>query len=866
MLFVVFGFAGDAFSRVGSSSGSGGTTGILDIGDKEKAAESAKNAKEAALKDVETIKKLNNSTQGAIANIIGWILFYIASFLSSLVSLFIQAMVLVAEYNDFLHTRVVENGWEIVRDVANNFFIVILLVIAVGTILRIPNYNRQLLPKLLIMAILINFSKMFTGIFIDFAQIIMLFFVDAIKGVGNQGNILLYALGLDQLYRINPSNYKLTDNVPFIEDGDVIKTMFFAIILSVVAVVVIAMITIILVYRIVMLWFLVILSPLAYILTTFPKGQQYAGMWWGELSKNLVMGPVMMFFLYLSFFSGSINPQNASVALPEGGGLAKIDIPESVNPDGTPANPLNVSGNQTVSLGLSEKQSAVGMFDFLIIIGLMVGSLIAGQKIGGAGASWAGKGVSTLSKMGKKVPAGLALGAGRGAARTTAAIPGARRVPIVGKRIGQAADKRRVQLADTKAKAEQERITTRGKALKVDDMNEEQLRKMANGGDKYARIAATQAMMKQGMFKDSDVGNKKAENVRLINNARNALPPELSSTFDENIKKYNPGLAHETVYKNKDGSFKADSFASDVKTGKVKAHEMMGSLSATQIGEVSKALKAKKHGDIGTFLNKNVKEKDLAEMNKGLTTSSRDAIWKNINKDSWERDTAGDLTENGKKDRDKFNKMTGFNYIDQTYDKSKKAEVDNMGEFVSKNMTEIGKNMNNITEQFVEDFGHAIDPSKFKDQAPEIKEKLSKNFEAVINKVTEGDIAGGNKDKYKKLFKNSLKSGATLNENLVDDRVDGSGKSINKERRTMLQSIMSTASAKDASGMKGLSKSKALTEIAASEMDINVVRGLSVSEQGGIAASKIAREVRRQAARTGATASQLDRADKLKDV
>jgi hypothetical protein len=189
-----------------------------------------------------------------------------------------------------------------------------------------------------------------------------------------------------------------------------------------------------------------------------------------------------------------------------------------------------------------------------------------------------------------------------------------------------------------------------------------------------------------------------------------------------------------------------------------------------------------------------------------------------------------------------------------------------MGEFVSKNMTEIGKNMNNITEQFVEDFGHAIDPSKFKDQAPEIKEKLSKNFEAVINKVTEGDIAGGNKDKYKKLFKNSLKSGATLNENLVDDRVDGSGKSINKERRTMLQSIMSTASAKDASGMKGLSKSKALTEIAASEMDINVVRGLSVSEQGGIAASKIAREVRRQAARTGATASQLDRADKLKDV
>jgi hypothetical protein len=50
------------------------------------------------------------------------------------------------------------NGWVITRDIANMFFIVILLVIAFATILQIEQYNyKKWLPKLILMAILINF-------------------------------------------------------------------------------------------------------------------------------------------------------------------------------------------------------------------------------------------------------------------------------------------------------------------------------------------------------------------------------------------------------------------------------------------------------------------------------------------------------------------------------------------------------------------------------------------------------------------------------------------------------------------------------------------------------------------------------------
>ncbi|MBU3924418.1 hypothetical protein KJ854_00600, partial [Patescibacteria group bacterium] len=65
-------------------------------------------------------------------------------------------------------------GWTIFRDIANLFFILILLFIALGTIVRSQSYNlKNLLPKLIIAVFLINFSNVIAGAIIDFGNIFM---------------------------------------------------------------------------------------------------------------------------------------------------------------------------------------------------------------------------------------------------------------------------------------------------------------------------------------------------------------------------------------------------------------------------------------------------------------------------------------------------------------------------------------------------------------------------------------------------------------------------------------------------------------------------------------------------------------------
>ena len=73
-------------------------------------------------------------------------------------------------------------GWVITRDIVNMFFILALVIIAFATILRIETYGiKALLPKLIIMALLINFSYLACGIIIDATHITANSFINEIK-------------------------------------------------------------------------------------------------------------------------------------------------------------------------------------------------------------------------------------------------------------------------------------------------------------------------------------------------------------------------------------------------------------------------------------------------------------------------------------------------------------------------------------------------------------------------------------------------------------------------------------------------------------------------------------------------------------
>ena len=107
-----------------------------------------------------------------VAELLSWIVEGVIWALGQLLTLMMWVLITIAQYNDFIKSQPIIFGWVIVRDVCNMFFILILLIIAFGTILHIPQYNfKTLLPKLIIMAVLINFSKLICGFLIDFAQV-----------------------------------------------------------------------------------------------------------------------------------------------------------------------------------------------------------------------------------------------------------------------------------------------------------------------------------------------------------------------------------------------------------------------------------------------------------------------------------------------------------------------------------------------------------------------------------------------------------------------------------------------------------------------------------------------------------------------
>ena len=221
----------------------------------------------------------------------------IISGLGMILSLVVQVLISVAQYSDFINAPAIQNGWKIVRDVCNMFFVLILLVIAFATILKIERYNyKQWLPKLILMAVLINFSKTICGLLIDFTQVIMLTFVNSFKDVGG-GNIIS-TLGLTDIMTLAKDSSGTTPTFLDVTGGYMIGLIYLLISL-VVIVTMLAM----LVVRIVMIWIYVVLSPMAYLFSAFPDGKAYASQWWSEFTKNLIVGPVLAFFIWLSFAS-----------------------------------------------------------------------------------------------------------------------------------------------------------------------------------------------------------------------------------------------------------------------------------------------------------------------------------------------------------------------------------------------------------------------------------------------------------------------------------------------------------------------------------------------------------------------------------
>jgi len=309
---------------------------------------------------------------GWIATIVSSVFFWIASLFIRLAIFILSFIIEIAGYNGFIDARAVNYGWVMVRDLANMFFVVILLLIAFGTILGIEQYEwKKMLVKLVFAAILVNFSRIICALIIDVAQVIMITFVNAIAATA--GGNFINAFGLEKVLQISRlEGAELTD-------GEVMIASVAAVGFSVSAMAVMAVFLVILLGRMITLWVAIIFSPLAFVFNVIPQTQKYASQWWSEFNNNVIVGPVVVFFLWLSFVTvggGDIHTEvSQSSSSP-----SKLPTSEGETFEGGD----NVGGE---SAGLSRAMHWNQMANFAIALGiLLVGAKVAGQ-LGATGSS-----------------------------------------------------------------------------------------------------------------------------------------------------------------------------------------------------------------------------------------------------------------------------------------------------------------------------------------------------------------------------------------------------------------------------------------------------------------------------------------------
>lgn len=187
---------------------------------------------------------------------------------------------------------VVDLGWRAMRDIATMFFILILTIVGIFTILQglDSKYGVRLLPRAFVMFILVHFSKVFVGFFADVSNIVMNFFLRPLadKSLGMYifhkilGGELFASGGFLGLAGVFSAGRQMTSIV-----NDILAIIFMFI-----TAFVFFTIAFLFVFRTVAFWILTILSPIAFAASVFPwkYTQDLWGKWLNQLMQWSMVG------------------------------------------------------------------------------------------------------------------------------------------------------------------------------------------------------------------------------------------------------------------------------------------------------------------------------------------------------------------------------------------------------------------------------------------------------------------------------------------------------------------------------------------------------------------------------------------------
>ncbi len=374
------------------------------------------------------------TTGASLTAYVGAGLIYIGGFLGGIASklLDISMLAFVAQFNSFIYTPMasaISTVWTAFRDLGNIVIIGALVFIAISMILGLQSFgSRKLVARVLIIAVLINFSLLFTRIIFSGSNFVAAQFycamarnlstasacngatsvsfsdmLTAANGRDGVGGQLMNRMGISKAIDSGAAKELVEKTVTDAGGGlaghaTAITFAMLVMILMIVAAGVFAAMSYLLLVRTLLFFFLVATSALAFAAYLIPQGEEYWKIWWKSLLKNSIFAPFLMLMLWATFVF--------SKALVEGlGGSA--NIAELFT------KPLEGSGY-------------LGLLIFALIIGMLIASFLFARSFakGIAGFNYAQMFAASplaigdrwiTGPLGRKVLGGLGMWRARGA-------------------------------------------------------------------------------------------------------------------------------------------------------------------------------------------------------------------------------------------------------------------------------------------------------------------------------------------------------------------------------------------------------------------------------------------------------------------
>lgn len=301
-------------------------------------------------------------------------------------------------------------SWTIVRDISNIIIVFSLLYLGIKTILNGNGFaETRLLISIIIAAILINFSLVFTQTVFDVSNLVgrqiaqQIVFEGASTGYGGVSSISEGLMGMIRPDKIMGIMWTDLAQAGWSAMWDRVQislitgvTMMFMVLIFIAA-------AFLLMSRFVIFIILMITSPIGVIAKFIPWLEKMGESWWSHLKKQAIVLPAFLLTLYISILFVSALSQNLN------------------------ASALNMASGATIS-----KEGAQGavvfFFNYFLVIAFLLLPLIVPGKIGAAGSEMMTGIADWTTKKIKSAPrrtAGFAAGtASAGVARGGRAVLG----------------------------------------------------------------------------------------------------------------------------------------------------------------------------------------------------------------------------------------------------------------------------------------------------------------------------------------------------------------------------------------------------------------------------------------------------------